>query len=173
MFNTKFMGIAVLFVALAVTANAFAYRSAVVTNALTLTVDSTTAAALAFDSAGVGTQDSGITVDTALSLGKMTLQVDTTTHKLQPDSVYTFQPAFKITNKTADDITLSATTTSSDPTVTVTLLASDCSGAFNGLVLQESTNVADNYSPCLRIAVAAGTTLVAKTGTIVVTGSRP
>lgn len=123
---SKLMGLAVTIVALAVSMNALAYKTAVVTNGLTITVDTSANAELAV--AAAVSPDPG--VSTAVSSGKFMLTI---ADVMQPDSVYTFQDAFQVTNNdAANAITLTCSSSGFDAAVTVDILdstnASICGG---------------------------------------------
>jgi hypothetical protein len=116
--SKKWIGLAVLVVALIMAINAFAYRTASVTNGFSITVDSTNNAALAIDAPT--TPDPGITA--TISGGKMNLTVN---EKVQPDSVYSFEDVLKITNKTGYPVTLAHSFTGGASGLTVTLTRHD------------------------------------------------
>jgi hypothetical protein len=111
---SKLMGLAVSVVALAVTINALAYQTAVVTNGMTITVDNSSAAQLAIDAPT--DLDPGIT--TAEVAGKFSFTV---ADVMQPDSVYTFHNAFKVTNNAGHSINLSCSPTGLDSAISIVL----------------------------------------------------
>lgn len=95
----KVMGLAIVLVALAVAINALAFKTATVQNAATFTVSATNAAALAIEADA--TPGTGFTT-AGIGTGYLTLTID---DNMQPNSVYTFDDVFKITNKASNTTT--------------------------------------------------------------------
>lgn len=164
---TKFMGLAVVLVAMAVMVNTLAYKTAVVTNGMTITVDTTGSAKLAV--AAAAAPDPGL--GTSVTNGKLTLTIN---DKMQPDSVYTFQDAFQVTNSdAANAITLTCSTSGfSGVGVTVTILDStDASICGPGKVIAAS----GTQQFRLQVSVDStfsGTLNSAINGSFVLTGTR-
>lgn len=155
---TKLMGLAVTTVALAVTINALAFQTADVTNAMSITVSSTTVAGLAFD-APTGSPD-GATVSTASNELSITFS-----ENVQPNSTYTFDPVFKITNNGATSKTLGYST-SGFTGVTISLYQTGTSSDLAGYSLAAGASVEVKVG----VTTATGTATGAKSGTIIVTG---
>jgi hypothetical protein len=118
MSSKKWIGLAVILVALIMAINAFAYRTASVTNDFSITVDSTNNAALAIDAPT--TPDPGITA--TISAGKMNLTIN---EKVQPHSDYLFEDVLKIKNNTGYPVNLSYSFTGGASGLTVTLRRAD------------------------------------------------
>lgn len=155
---TKLMGLAVTMVALAVTINALAFQTASVTNAMSITVSSTTSAGLAFD-APAGSPD-GATVSTASNELSVTF-----TENVQPNSTYTFDPVFKITNNSSSAKTLGYSS-SGFTGLTVVLYQTGTTNDLSGYSLGAGLSVEVKVS----VQTNTGTTTGAKSGSIVVTG---
>jgi hypothetical protein len=162
---SKLMGLAVFVVALAVTINALAYKTAVVTSGLSITVDTSANAELAI--AAPTSADPGIT--TSVTNGKFSLVVDDI---MQPDSVYTYHDALKVTNNASHTITLTCATTGFDAAISIALrdAADDsilCGTAFATTVSKEvrlEITVADTFT--------AGSLGTLAAGSLVLTGTR-
>lgn len=158
--KTRLLGLAVVLVALAVIVNALALSSASVTNKLTIPVTTTDQALIAFtapDSA-----DGDITL-TAVGANQMVVAVDT---GVQPNSTYVFDQVFKITNNSADNVTLGLTPpTATGLTITLADAATDTN--ISGLVLNSGLSINVKMT-----VVADGTAASLNTGDLVVSATR-
>ena len=121
--KTRFLGLAVVFVALAVLVNVLALSTATVNSDLTVDVVNTTTALVALTTPiAPAVLDSDVAVSTASGIMAITLD-----HGLQPDSTYVFKSVFSITNNSDDavNVTLSTTGTPAGMTITFKNLADD------------------------------------------------
>jgi len=156
---TKLMGFAVVLVAMAVAVNALAFKTAVVTNGMSITVATTSASSLAFSAATA--QDPG--VSSSITAGKLTITVN---DAMQPDSVYSYEDVVKITNSSAATVSLAYTVTGL--TGATAVLKNPSNADIGGTTLGPAASVEVK----MVVTVPAGTALGAQTGTIVVTATR-
>lgn len=164
---TKFMGLAVVLVAMAVMVNTLAFKTAQVTNGLSLTVDTTGNAELAVSASA--SQDPGIS--TAVSNGKFTITI---ADVMQPDSVYTYTESFVVTNSSASSITLTCSASGFTGGVTADLLDTSNASLCGGTALA----AAGSQTVRIRVTVPAafvsngGTLNAVQNASIVLTGTR-
>lgn len=155
---SKLMGLAIVLVALAVSVNALAFKTAQVTNNMSLVFQDSTAAGLAF--AAAATPDPGVStaLDGTTGITKFTLS-----QKMQPGSVYTFDPAFKITNNNASGtVTLAYSAITLTGGVTITLLKSGTTTDIS----DPSVTIAAAGSQDVAIKVTVPAGFVASGGTL-------
>lgn len=154
---TRLMGLATVLVALAAAVNALAFKTATVTNPTTFTVDTTSAAALAFAAAtSPGTGFTASIPTTGANQRQLEIVIN---DKMQPNSVYRFTNVFKVTNTATGTpaTTLGVDTSALPAGVTVTLYTAD--GTFStplvGQILDATTST---LSVDVQIAVDAAYT---------------
>jgi hypothetical protein len=163
---SKLVGGVVIIAALGSMMTATAFKTAAVTNNMTITVAATNTAALAMDASA--TPDNGVA--TTVVSGQLQITVN---DKLQPGSTYCFSPAFKVTNTgaSAPTFTFTAPTVTGMPgTATLTLFksgGSPCSTSLTGQTLagNGSTDVD------MQIVIPSGTALATSNPTIVINGN--
>lgn len=156
--------------ALAILVSASAYKTAIVTNPTTFTVDTTGNASLAM---AAGTSpDAGVTV--TVSGRRLTITINDT---MQPGSVYTFSDVFRITNTGPvgggpyASVSLSYAATDGWPAgVTLALLQTGTSNDLGTVILNNTTMT--SVEADIRITVDAGYAGSGGTFGISVTGSR-
>lgn len=134
---TKLMGLAVLLVALAVTMNALAFKTVVVTNPATLTVTGTGTAALAISAAttpGVGfaaSEGGG---------GNQRQWYINFQSAMQPNSVYTYSGVMKVSASTTDgNVTISNVTATAPAGILVEVLRTGTTTPLQGAVIEAGT----------------------------------
>lgn len=163
---SKLVGGVVVLIALGSMLTATAFKTAAVTNNMSITVASTGSAALAM--AAPATWDSGLN-PTVVS-GQLLVTIN---DAMQPGSTYCFSPAFKVTNTgaSAPTFTFTAPTITGMPgTATMTLYksgGSPCSTALTGQTLGSdgSTDVD------IQIVIPALTALATSSPTVVINGN--
>lgn len=114
MMKTRFLGLAIAMVALAVLVNVLALSSATVDSNMTVNVVNTSTALIAMSVPA--TPDSDLTVSTGSGVLTVTFE-----DGVQPQSSYTFEPVFTITNNSDDNVTINVTTTGQPAGMTFTL----------------------------------------------------
>lgn len=112
--KTRFLGLAIVMVALAVLVNVLALSSASVDSNMTVNVVNTSTALIAMKVPT--TPDSDVTVSTASGILTVTFE-----DGLQPQSSYTFTPVFTITNNSDDNVTINVSTSGQPAGMTFTI----------------------------------------------------
>lgn len=126
--KVRFLGLAVVLVALAVIVNALALSSATITSPLTVSVVNTDTALLAFSAVSPG-GDPDLTVSGNAASLSLAVQ-----DGIQRNSSYTFAPAFMITNNSADTLNLTVSGTATNGvTITAAALTSGTHGSFTAV----------------------------------------
>lgn len=163
--KTRFMGLAIVLVALAVLVNVLAISSATVNSNLTVNVVNTSSAMIALAApVAPATLDNDVVVDT--SSGVMAVTLD---DGLQPGSTYTFKSVFSITNNSDDavDVTLSTTGTPAGMTVTFRNVANDA------VVSSTAIASAGNLNVYMVIANTSSTAIASHAITVVLSATNP
>lgn len=172
--QTRVLGLAVVAAALAATVNALAYKTAAVTNAISLSVVNTSAAALAFEAAD--SPDPGLSVSFGGS-GSETMSISIN-EGIQRNAVYTFRPAFKIKNNsnastgaTGYPVALTYSQTGTCPSgVTLSLLVN---GGSADLSTVTSLAAGNSTTVDLQVTTSASAAMNASNGcTLTITGTR-
>ncbi len=163
---TKLMGFAVVLVAMAVAVNALAFRTAVVTNGMSMTVDTTSASGLAFAAATV--PDPG--VSSVITDGKLIITVN---DKMQPDSIYTYEDVVKITNNSGATVTLSYSTAGLTGGTTLAL-KTPANADISGTTLASATSLEVKMVVTVpsTFVTNGGTLAAAQSGSIIITATR-
>lgn len=140
----KLMGLAVVLVALAVAVNALAFKTANVTNTSSITVDTTSSAALKI-TAGTGSGFSS-------NIGANGYLDIVFSQKMQPNSDYLFGPVFTVTNTNTALVNLSYTVSGNANGLQVELYKDAAGGALPA-TLAANTGNTDVY---IKVTVPAG-----------------
>jgi hypothetical protein len=160
---TKFMGLAVVLVALAVTLNALAFSTAKVTNSATFTVAATGSAALAISS----TPGTGLSADVTSNYLKLTVN-----DKMQPNSTYLFSNAITTTNKSSGAINLTGYSATANG-VTVKLYKAGTNTELGAVGAQSLATANDSLTFDMEVTVDKAATTGAQTVDITINASQP
>ncbi len=160
--KAKFLGLAVVLVALAVLVNVLALSTATVNSGLTIDVVNTSSALVAL-SAPI-TPDPDVTVSTATGILQLTVA-----DGVQPDSEYTFSPVFTITNNSAAGITVDLTGSSTPAGMTLSFTEAGTANAMTAYALAAGASV----SVAMNVASTSATALGNYTVTVQLDATSP
>lgn len=165
---SKAVGGVVVLMALGSMLTATAFKTAAVTNTMSITVATTGSAALAMAAPVSGPTDNGI--NPQVVSGQLAINV---LDSMQPGSTYCFSPAFNVKNTgvSTPTFTFTAPTITGMPgTATLTLYktgGSPCSTSLTGQTLGSNANTDVD----IQIIIPTGTALAASSPTIVINGN--
>lgn len=166
--KTKFLGLAVVFVALAVLVNVLAISSASIDSDMQIVVENTSTAMIALAApVAPATKDDDVTVDTSSGVLDITLS-----DGLQPGSTYTFKSVFSITNNSANAVDVNIDTTGEPAGMTVAFYNASGDGLIDG-VTSVSVAAASSVNVYMVITNTSATAIAAHDLVVTVSAANP